>query len=157
MSYAELRDAVRVDTGVDDLLHITVGDPDRRRAVGLAQSVATRYVGVARSVENGAGQRSTALQRQIDEVTAQLRDPRTEEAPALRARLRRLEDAQVQLDVNAAGDANIRPLGPAFALDAPLSPKPLRAVALGLLWGLAVATGVALVLTRRRRLTRPSA
>jgi capsular polysaccharide biosynthesis protein len=150
-SYAELRDAVTVDSGVDDLLHITVGDPARSRAVGLAQAVSTRYVDVARSFANGSEQRSRALDRQIGDAVDELRGAPAADAPALRERLRRLEDAQVQLQVNAAGDTSIRPLGPAYALGAPLSPRPLRAAALGLLWGLAVATGVALVLTRRRR------
>jgi len=48
-------------------------------------------------------------------------------------------------------------LTPATALDKPLQPRPLRALAAGVLLGLLVAAGVIIVLLRPRFLARPSA
>jgi capsular polysaccharide biosynthesis protein len=45
--------------------------------------------------------------------------------------------------------SRIRLLSPAYPLDDRLSPKPLRAAAVGLLLGLVLATGVAILLARR--------
>lgn len=51
----------------------------------------------------------------------------------------------------AASEPTPRLLSPAYALDSPLSPKPVRLVAAGLLVGLALAAATALAMARRTR------
>jgi uncharacterized protein involved in exopolysaccharide biosynthesis len=148
-----LERAVSVGSGANDILHLTVADRNRDTAVTLAQAVARQYLRIADGLAEATDPRS--LQRQIDQVAAAARAAPPERAATLRERQGRLEDAMVQADATGAGGPTVRMLSRAYALESPLSPKPLRAAAVGMLWGLALAAGTAFVLTRRRRAGGP--
>jgi uncharacterized protein involved in exopolysaccharide biosynthesis len=108
VSRRALERAVSVEIGArDDLMHITVANPDRAVAVRLAGAVADSYLRLA------------------DDLRPQDGDATAEPAPRL--------------------------LSPAYPLDSPLSPKPLRLAAAGLLIGLALAAATAFAMTARRR------
>jgi len=141
----ELQDAVSVDVGRDDLLHLTVADKDPRRAQALAAIVASRYVQLTTrlSPEETAGRQ--LIQSKIDRLTEGDR-PRTR---AGRDRVARLRDRLVDLEVQNLGRPKAELLSRAYVLDGPLSPKPLRAGALGLLIGLLIATAVVVAMLRR--------
>jgi uncharacterized protein involved in exopolysaccharide biosynthesis len=148
ISLPALRDAVSVDVGRDDLLHLTVADKDPQRARELAQTIATRYLRLTSRLSPATTAGRRLIQEKIDRLTAGGR-PRT---AAARGRVARLRDRLVDLEVQnlARGKADL--LSPAYVLDDPLSPKPLRSGALGLLIGLLIAT-VVVVATLRRTAT----
>jgi len=129
---SQLREEVSADiVGRSNVLRLTVGDRTRNRAMTLAQLITTEYLRVA--TESASQDRPGSVTG-----TGTTRGP-----------------------VSATGD-NPPPLtsavlSPPSPLDQPLSPKPLRALAAGVLLGLIVAGGVVVVLLRPRVLPPPSA
>jgi hypothetical protein len=147
----QLEDAVSVETGVrDDLLHITVGDKDRAVAQRLTQAVATTYLRLAGRVEGTGPEDPQALRREIDTLTAQARGAPRAELATLRERIGRLQERLSGAAESAGEGPRMRLLSPAYPLASPLSPRPVRAAAVGLLIGLMLATAVAVLLIRGR-------
>jgi capsular polysaccharide biosynthesis protein len=147
----QLEDAVSVETGVrDDLLHITVSDRSRAVARRLTQAVATSYLQLAGRVEATGPEDPLALQRKIDALRAQARRASRAKLARLRERIGRLQERLVSADEGAGAGLRMRLLSPAYPLASPLSPRPVRAAAVGLLIGLLLATAVAVLLARGR-------
>ena len=68
-----------------------------------------------------------------------------------RALAQAIADRYVRFAASIPGQANVRLLSPAYALDEPLTPRLSRAVAVGLLVGLQLAIVAAVLLVRRSR------
>lgn len=146
MPLRELQDAVAVDVGRDDLIRLTVGDEDPRRALTLAQSVASRYLERQSRLSSESDPRRQLIQQEIDRLTAD----DAEQTDARRDRVARLQDRLLDLQVESVSRPQAELLSPAYLLDNPLSPNRLRLIALGLVIGLLLATGVAVAMLRQR-------
>jgi uncharacterized protein involved in exopolysaccharide biosynthesis len=149
-SFDRLDNALSVEVGLDDLIHITVAGADQERALRLVQAVAARYVQTAGELSPEARRGRELLQAQITRLSERVRGARGENAAALRERIGRLQDRVLDLEIESLGQSRPERLTPGYVLEQPLSPKPLRAAAVGLLIGLALATVVAVLLGRRR-------
>jgi capsular polysaccharide biosynthesis protein len=144
-----LRSKVSVQAGLrNDLIHLTVGDRRPARAVGLARAVTAQYLKLAGEVANG-GAAQNRLDRQIARLTAQAADAPAARAAILRSRILRLQERRVELDGQSG--AAPRLLSAPYLMAKPLSPRPLRALAGGLVVGLALAAAAAALLIRRAR------
>jgi hypothetical protein len=149
LTVEDLGAAVTVGVGSrSDLMHVTVGNRSRERALRLAQAVTTHYLGLSTRLSRSGDAESAHLQRQIAELTAGTRRAPPTERDIIAQRIGRLQDRVLELE--AAGGAS-KPvlIAPAYALDQPLSPKPVRAAAAGLLVGLALAAVAAAALVRQ--------
>jgi len=147
---AELRDALTVEVGRDDLLRVTVGDEDANRARALAQSVAARYLELTSRLSPETDRGRRLIQDEIDRLTAG-------DAPLSTVtsdRVSRLQDRLLDLEVESATRPKAELLSRAYVLDDPLSPNLVRSAALGLLIGLLLATIVTVALLRRNALGR---
>jgi uncharacterized protein involved in exopolysaccharide biosynthesis len=138
--------------GRSNILRLTVGDRDRNRATALTQLIATRYLtvatGSAGAAAPGTGTDGGPLAPPAPAAGSPgaggtAANPGTTGGPA---------GAVTGNDV-----APITPtlLSPAAPLDQPLQPKPLRALAVGVILGLIVAAAAVTVLLRPRMFTRP--
>ncbi len=152
IALADLRGAVSVDAGArSDLLHITVSDGRRARALHMTQEVTAQYMALARSLITGAERDRRALERQIERLTARARDARGGEGTILAQRVADLQERVLQMVSAGAAAGRPRVLSPAYPLAGRLAPQPMRAAAAGLIAGLVLATGVAVLLARRFR------
>jgi hypothetical protein len=132
MSLRRLRREVSVDlVGRSNILRLTVGDRSRERALSLARLTTNEYLKVATTAVNPAGPGAVGNPGATrGPVTGTGGDDRPPITPIL--------------------------LSPASPLEAPLQPKPLRALAAGALLGLIVAAAAVIVLLRPRVLSPPS-
>jgi capsular polysaccharide biosynthesis protein len=152
MPLEDLQDAVSVEAGArNDLLHITVGDEQPARARQLTEAVTAGYLALAGRLAGGGAQERRRLERQIERLTGRARRASAAESALLGQRVADLQDRVVQLDSGGAAPARPTLLSDAYPLADPLAPKPLRAVATGLIAGLALAAGAAVLLARRNR------
>jgi uncharacterized protein involved in exopolysaccharide biosynthesis len=147
----ELEGAVSVDAGLNDLLRLTVADKDRDRALMLARDVTSQYLRVSSALSPEATRGRDLLQREIGRLTVRARSASGEERQILSERIGRLQDRIVDLEVEDLAVPRAQVLSPAYALEDPLSPDPTRAAIGGLLVGLVVATGAAVLMFRRRQ------
>jgi hypothetical protein len=131
MPLDRLRGEVSVEmAGRSNILRLTVGDRSRDRAVTLARLVTNEYLKVAAAADPaGAGSVGDPGATR-GPVTGTATDDRPPVTPTL--------------------------LSPASALDTPLQPKPLRALAAGALLGLIAAAAAVAVLLRPRALAPSS-
>lgn len=149
---ADVRDAVDVSLAPDDLVRITASDTDPRTARSLAGRVAKDYIGVngGLSAEQRAAEK--LIQDQILVVRERLRRSPEDQRYIFTDRVNRLEDQLLEQRVERLSQPAPAPrlLTAPYVLDDPLSPKPLRAAAVGLVLGSVLATVVIVVLLRRR-------
>jgi capsular polysaccharide biosynthesis protein len=153
----ELEDSISVEIGRNDLLRVTAGDEDPVRARGLAEAVAQQYVRVVGALSPDVERTRRLIERRIADLSARVPNATEADAALLRDRIGRLQDQLVDLEVQALARPQARMLSRAYMLSDPLWPKPLRAAAIGLLVGLALATTVVLVFSRWRPLARRGA
>ena len=146
----DLRDAVEVKLERDDLLRVTVGDRDPERARLLAQAITDRYLSLNEELSPEARRAQVLVQREMAEAEAAARRAPETVVYSYRDRVNRLRDRLLELRLERATQAQPRPLAPAYVLEDPLSPRPLRAAAGGLAVGLVLATAVVIALARRR-------
>lgn len=146
--------------GRADILYVAPDAPLDVRQRSLATQVE-----LARSravLESAAEQAGVPLDRLEDELSVDTSDQddllhitvSDEDRAVARRHAQAVAASYLQLAERVqggAGEASVRLLSPAYALDSPLSPKPLRAAAVGLLIGLGLATGLAVLLVRERR------
>jgi len=149
-SFDRLGSALSVDVGLDDLIHVTVASTDQERALRLVEAVAARYVQTAGDLSPEARRGREILEAQIARLSERAREAPAEDAAILRERIGHLQDRVLDLEIQSLGQSRPEQLTPGYVLEKPVSPKPLRAAAVGLLIGLALATVVAVVLGRRR-------
>jgi capsular polysaccharide biosynthesis protein len=149
MSLAAVEKAVSVDLGTrNDLLYITAGLTDRAAALDVARAVTASYLRLDARVMADARESREALQHELATLTASEHAAQGPAAAVLQERVRRLSDRIVQVDADTADRPTPRVLSSAYPLDRPLSPRPARLVAAGLIVGLAIAAAVALLLSR---------
>jgi len=147
----ELQRAVSVAVGLNDLLRLTVADEDPGRARSLARDVTTQYLRVSSRISPEAARGRELLRRQIDRLTVRARSAPEEERQSLNERIGRLEDRIVDLEVEDLAVPRAKVLSPPYVLEDPVSPDPTRAAVGGLLVGLVLCTGVAVLMFRRRQ------
>ncbi len=149
---AELEDAVDVSLAPDDLVRITVADADPRTARTLATRVTRTYMSLSGDLSAEQREAEALIREQIAVVRRRLQQAPQDQRYIFTDRLNRLEDQLLQQRVDRLSEPQPAPrlLTAAYVLDEPLSPKPLRAAALGLVVGLLLATAVVVVLLRRR-------
>jgi uncharacterized protein involved in exopolysaccharide biosynthesis len=150
-----LRGKVEVDGGLDDLLRITVGDPDPRRALRYVQVLTDRYLEVSGGLGEEQNTARELLEREIRSLTRRERGAEEGEAAQLRDRIGRLRDRVLELEVESLGVERAEVLSRPYVLSDPLSPKPLQAATIGLLAGLALATATVVILARLGAGRRP--
>jgi capsular polysaccharide biosynthesis protein len=150
MSLDRLERALSVEVGLDDLIHVTVGDTDQTRALALVQAVSSRYVQTASELFPETRRGRELLEAQIARLSARVRHASRANAAALRERIGRLQDRVLDLEIQSLGQSRPERLTSGYVLEKPLSPNPLRAAAVGLMIGLALAAGVAVTLARWR-------
>ena len=146
----ELQESVTVEVGRDDIIRLTVANEDPQQARTLAQAISSRYIERARLLtpETDRGQR--LIQDEIDRLSAGDAPP----TDATRERIARLQDRLLELEVESATQAKATLLAPAYLLDKPLSPDPVRLVAIGLIVGSLIATATAAAMLRQRFTSR---
>ncbi len=146
----ELQSGLAIEVGRDDLLHLTFGDESPERARLVAQTVAQTYIELAGrlSSESDSGQR--LIQKEIDRLEAGAKPL----SSTTSSRIARLQDRLLDLAVQRVTQPEAELLSPAYVLDKPLSPDPIRSLALGLVIGLLLATAVVVALLRRRATVR---
>jgi capsular polysaccharide biosynthesis protein len=145
----KLEKAVSVDVGVrNDLMHVTLGDRNQARAERLARAVTTRYLALARRLTSAADAEGPRLEGEIAQLTARARRALPAERDVIAERVAALEDRAVALGAASSEASKPMLLAPAYRLEHPLSPKPLRAAALGLIVGLMLAAVAAVALVR---------
>jgi capsular polysaccharide biosynthesis protein len=143
-----LRAKVSVQAAVrNDLMHITVGDRRRARALGLTRAVTAQYLKVAGDVADGSSRAGRRLDREMARLTARAARASGSEALIIRSRVQRMQDRR--LDLDGQNQLTARLLSAPYVLAQPLAPKPLRALAAGLVLGLVLAAVAAALLVRR--------
>lgn len=149
---AELEDAVDVSLAPDDLVRITVSDADPPTARSLVTRVTRTYMGLSGDLSAEQREAEALIRSQIGVVRGRLRQAPQDQRYIFTDRVNRLEDQLLQLRVERLSQPEPAPrlLAAPYVLDEPLSPKPVRAAALGLVVGLLLATAVVVVLLRRR-------
>jgi capsular polysaccharide biosynthesis protein len=150
MPLEDLQAATQVEVGLDDLLHITVGNRDPQRALALVAGVSSRYQALSADLSPEELRGRQLLEEQVRRLSAQAAGASGADAVELRDRIGRLQDRILDLQVSSLSRARPERLTAAYLLDEPLSPKLLPAIALGLLVGLVVAAATGLLLARRR-------
>jgi uncharacterized protein involved in exopolysaccharide biosynthesis len=167
--------------GQSDVLRLTASRPSREAALQMARAIASSYVrvvgrtfgaglqaGRARleqqlaqlsstlsAVDTQAGKLENARQAQLARgqfapaSTKQLR--LQAESQILLQRIATLQDRIAALELQRVTQPAAQILTPAYELEKPLGPRPLRAAAAGLLIGLVLAVGLVAVLRRQPR------
>lgn len=179
----DLAKAVHVETvDTSNVILLRVEDEDPRRADAVAGSLVRQYLEVLdEQVEVSSSEalgrelleeRTRLVSERLAEVERQLVDREvavrtgtaealvlSEEAVALRQQVNILQSQLVELELRALQRNTewARVLTPPRVLDEPVSPQPLRAFAAGLLVGLVLSGGLALVLLSRARSQVPAA
>lgn len=145
---SQLQDQLTVEIGRDDLLQVTVADRSPNRARAIAQAVTERYLELGRALPAADERGRRLVVAQIRRLTRGGRRV----GPVGRERVARLQDRLLELDLARSEEPKPQILTPAYVLDTPLSPQPLRALAVGLLVGLLLATATTVLMVRRLRL-----
>jgi uncharacterized protein involved in exopolysaccharide biosynthesis len=171
----DLDEHVSVES-VDDsnVLRLTVDDADPERAVAVTQAVAERYIAQVRGAESPELEEAKGLiESRIEEIAGQLPDLQERlgkaqrsaaarqstladslllaEIQSLLGRIGSLQDRLTELELQQITDARARILTPAYLLDEPLEPQPVRAGAAGAIAGIFVACLALLLVGRFRR------
>ena len=172
----ELEDATDVEL-LDDsqVIRVTVADADPEQALAMAESFGERYVDfVTRANEQQLIEQIELLEGELEALREERAtvEERLAEASAARnpgdpltAAERRLEielqdvleaindreSQQVALRVAATESAGARVLTPPYVLEDPVAPRPLQALAAGMLVGVILAVIVVVLLYRYRR------
>jgi capsular polysaccharide biosynthesis protein len=150
MPLEDLQKRVSVELGTrNDLMHITVGNRRPRTAQRLAQAVTAQYLALSRRLSSEANAERSALQRELQTLTARASRASAAQRAVIGERVARLQDRVIEFDAAALGNSKPTLVAPAYVLPKPLSPQPLRAVAAALIVGLALATAVAILLARQ--------
>jgi uncharacterized protein involved in exopolysaccharide biosynthesis len=161
---------------VDDsnVLRLTVDDADPERAVAVTQAVAESYIAQVHSAESPELEEAKELiESRIEELAGQLPDLQRRfdnakrkaaarqstladsqllaEIQSLLGRIGSLQDRLTELELQQITDARARILTPAYLLDEPLEPQPVRAGAAGAIAGIFVACLALLLVGRFRR------
>jgi uncharacterized protein involved in exopolysaccharide biosynthesis len=160
--------------GDSNVIRVTVGDADPSVAVQVVQAVAEAYVAqVVRAESPEVEEAKGLIQGRVEEMTAQLADLQNDldkgtrdlaarrstveesqalaEIESLLGRIGSLQDRLTELEVQRITASSARILTPAYLLDEPLEPQPLRAGAGGAIAGLFVACLMLLVVGRLRQ------
>ena len=165
-SFDAFSERVAVGIAQSDILRLTVTSPSRVEGVALARSVVEEY---QRLIERFAvaqrEQRAGELPQRIHEVGVALAvakrklrlspagSPSLEDVRAsagrLSGRLARLRDRSLALS-SASPQPTVAVVTAPYSLPHQLSPRPRRAVAVGVVSGLLIASGWALLMIRRR-------
>jgi capsular polysaccharide biosynthesis protein len=163
------------------MLRLTVTGKDRDRIKKIATSIVDAYAVAVRAGDTTLGQRQvlqetlTQLQGEREKASRKLIDLSKQrssaEAAGNPADVIRAEQSQSQADMNAltarttdvqrrlvalqvaavADAPRVRVTTPAYIMDEPVSPRPLRDAAGGVLVGLLLAAGLLLVVSRTAR------
>ncbi len=160
-----------------NVIRFTVSDPEPERARVLAQALAEQYIASMRPrTAVAAIPVEEYIREQIEELTASQAEvegrlgliaaareiarqqsqplPYPPEEAGLAARSAQLQrligDLYQRLIELELDSAQLRLLTPAYVLDEPVAPKPLRAAAAGVLGGLLIASGMVVAITQRR-------
>lgn len=171
MPVEELQEIVSVEiVGQSDVLRITMAHPDPDRAVDLAQAVADRYVRTVTEGPVADPEAATLVEAAIEDLATELaaveeelaavEDEPTGPATAAEGERLRAEAADLQARIDglerllsgstiAPGGAEVRVLTPAYLLEEPLAPQPLRAAMAGGIGGLLAVGALGAVLARR--------
>lgn len=166
LAVEDLQERLSVEVvGQSDVLRVVVEHHDPAVAVDLARTISEHYVRtVADSADAARDQAADFVQEQADELAESLEAVEAElaelgagssaerarletEAEELQERIAGLEDllgGRV-----APGGAEVRVLTPAYLLEDPLAPQPLRAAVAGGIAGLVVVSALAGLLARR--------
>lgn len=170
----DLDEDVSVESvGDSNVLRVTVSNADPAVAVDVAQAVAETYIAqIVRAESPELEEAKSLIQSRIDELTAELGDLRESlgegkqqlaatrstvkgqvlaEMEFLLDRVGSLQDRLTELEIQQITAAGARILTPAYALDEPLEPQPIRAGAGGAIAGLFVACLALLVIGRLRQ------
>lgn len=171
----DLDEDVSVESvGNSNVLRVTVSNADPAVAVDVAQAVAETYIAqVVRAESPELEEAKSLIQSRIDELTAELGDLRESlgegrqqlaatrstvkdgqvlaEMESLLGRIGSLQDRLTELEIQQITAATARILTPAYLLDEPLEPQPIRAGAGGAIAGLFVACLALLVIGRLRQ------
>jgi capsular polysaccharide biosynthesis protein len=164
--------------GQSDVLRLTTTSRSRETALRAAQAVSSRYVAVVREaftanlrlgkarLEQELGRLSAALS-DVDTRVGKLDNARQTalskgrfapvsaeqlrlqaEAQILLQRVGTLQDRLATLELQRATEPTARVLTPAYSMERPVGPRPLRAAAAGTLIGLVLAVGFVALLRR---------
>jgi polysaccharide biosynthesis transport protein len=138
-SATEIGDKVEAEpAGVSDLIGISATDPDPQTAAQIANEFADQFIVFRRNANRERILESRALVRaEIEQLS-----PEEQESPAGQALAERERELGVQAAVET-GDAQV--VQEATVPDSPSSPKTKLNVALGLLLGIVLGIGVALL------------
>ncbi len=158
----------RVAVGIaqSDIMRLTVTSSSRARGVAWARSIVEQYERlVEQFAEAQRAQRAGVLPQKIHEVgvalaTAKLKLKRVADdtplaadlrslAQRLSSRLARLRDQSIAL-ASASPQPSVAVVTEPYSLPQQLSPRPRRAVVVGIVSGLLIAAGLSLVVLRRR-------
>jgi polysaccharide biosynthesis transport protein len=136
--------------GQSDVVSITATDPDPAYAARIANTFAQEYIAFRRESDRS---KISAAQKLVQDQLERL--PATERSGEQASSLReRAEQLQILASLQT-GNAEL--VQPARAPSAPSSPKPVRNTAFGVLFGLLLGLGLAVLLERLdRRLKDPS-
>lgn len=175
MAVEDLEDQVSVDIlGQSDVLRITVAHAEASQALELARAISERYVQTVTDAPAADSDTATFVEATIEDLVDDLagiedeladlvaqREATAEEeggSPAeerLQAEAQELESQISGLRALLAGsavaptDAEVRVITPAYLLEDPLSPQPLRAGVAGGMAGLLVVGAIGAALARR--------
>jgi capsular polysaccharide biosynthesis protein len=171
VSVDDLSKSVSIEVqGETNALQLTVRNRDGESARKLAQAIAATYVqSVSRTSTGSLVQARGVLAQRIDELTARLGVVQTElanlpqtgaaaggakeqqlqsEAQILLQRIGSLQDGLTNLELVRLSQAGARIVTPAYVLEKPLEPQPIRALGLGCLIGLVIVAGMVFVRSR---------
>jgi hypothetical protein len=155
MSTDELTDRLQVHVVEGSLiLEVEVHDTDPATALRLVQEISDRYFETIRPSDQP--ELRQYFETQLAEIQTRLRDlpPTAAERPELAVRE---VDVQRQLDdvrLGAARESRAEVVVPPYSVGAPVSPRPMFALASGTLTGLLVAMAVVAMLARQRNRAR---
>lgn len=170
MPVEDLQELLSVEVvGQSDVLRITMEHRDPALAVQLARDISDHYVRTVAAAQDEAAsfveeqsaelaaalgdveQELVDLQEEDDDAVGDTPDERRLQAEAERLRLRiaGLETLLAGAGAATPGGAEIRVLTPAYLLDEPLAPRPVRAAVAGGIAALVVIAALGAVLARR--------
>jgi len=171
----DLDEDVSVESvGDSNVLRVTAGNADPAVAVEVSQAVAETYIAQVAGAESPELEEAKSLiQSRIEELTTQLADLQKglrkgkqklvatrssvkdgqvlAETESLLGRIATLQDRLTELEVQQITAARARILTPAYLLEEPLQPQPVRAGAGGAIAGLFVACLTLLIVGRLRQ------
>jgi capsular exopolysaccharide synthesis family protein len=147
---SEIAGKVQVaSAGQSDVANITAVDHDPKFAAKLADTFATQFIAFRRDADRS---KINSAQKLVQEKLAAL--PASQRAGAQATALRKQAEQLQILAALQTGNAEL--VQPAETPTAPSSPKPVRNSAIGLIFGLLLGIGLALLLERLdRRLKTP--